>query len=57
VTTRTTEGDRPHAEDEDPQRRGRHLLEHKSSKKTRSIANDVELNKPQAKKIKKLLGK
>ena len=35
----------------------RHLLEHKSSKKTRSIANDVELNKPQAKKIKKLLGK
>jgi large subunit ribosomal protein L35 len=36
---------------------GRHLLEHKSSKKTRSIANDVELNKPQAKKIKKLLGK
>jgi len=36
---------------------GRHLLEHKSSKKTRSIANDMELNKPQAKKIKKLLGK
>jgi len=36
---------------------GRHLLEHKSSKKTRSIANDVELNKPQAKKIKRLLGK
>ncbi len=36
---------------------GRHLLEHKSSKKTRSIANDVELAKPDAKKIKKLLGK
>ena len=36
---------------------GRHLLEHKSSKKTRSIANDVELSKPDAKKIKKLLGK
>ena len=36
---------------------GRHLLEHKSSKKTRSIANDLVLNKPQAKKIKKLLGK
>ena len=36
---------------------GRHLLEHKSSKKTRSIANDLELPKPQAKKIKKLLGK
>jgi large subunit ribosomal protein L35 len=36
---------------------GRHLLEHKSSKKMRSIANDVQLNKPQAKKIKKLLGK
>ena len=35
----------------------RHYLEHKSSKKTRSIANDVQLNKPQAKKIKKLLGK
>ena len=36
---------------------GRHYLEHKSSKKTRSIANDVQLNTPQAKKIKKLLGK
>ena len=36
---------------------GRHLLEHKSSKKTRSIAGDLELPKPQAKKIKKLLGK
>ena len=36
---------------------GRHLLEHKSSKKMRSIANDVELAKPDAKKAKKLLGK
>jgi len=36
---------------------GRHYLEHKSSKKTRSVANDVELNKPQAKKAKRLLGK
>ncbi|GAA1244438.1 MAG: 50S ribosomal protein L35 [Oryzihumus sp.] len=36
---------------------GRHLLEHKSSRKMRSIANDVELSKPDAKKIKKLLGK
>ena len=36
---------------------GRHLLEHKSSKKMRSIANDVELSKPDAKKVKKLLGK
>ena len=36
---------------------GRHLLEHKSCKKTRSIANDVELAKPDAKKVKKLLGK
>ena len=36
---------------------GRHLLEHKSSRYTRSIANDVELSKPDAKKVKKLLGK
>jgi large subunit ribosomal protein L35 len=36
---------------------GRHLLEHKSSKKMRSIANDVELSKPDAKRVKKLLGK
>jgi large subunit ribosomal protein L35 len=35
---------------------GRHLLEHKSSRKTRSIANDVPVAKPDAKKIKKLLG-
>lgn len=36
---------------------GRHLLEHKSSKFKRSIANDVQLAAPDAKKIKKLLGK
>ena len=36
---------------------GRHLLEHKSSKKMRSIANDVELSKPDTKKAKKLLGR
>ncbi len=36
---------------------GRHLLEHKSSKKMRSIASDLELSKPDTKKIKKLLGR
>ena len=36
---------------------GRHLLEHKSSKFTRRIANDVELAPQDAKKVKKLLGK
>ena len=36
---------------------GRHLLEHKSSRFTRSIANDVQVSKPDAKKVKKLLGK
>ena len=30
---------------------GRHLLERKSSKKMRSIANDVELSKPDAKTL------
>ena len=35
----------------------RHLLEHKSSRYTRSIANDVEVSKPDAKKVKKLLGR
>ena len=35
----------------------RHLLEHKSSKKTRDISKDLVLPAPQAKKIKKLLGK
>ena len=39
------------------QTNGRHLLEHKSSRYTRSIANDVEVAKPDAKKVKKLLGK
>lgn len=36
---------------------GCHLLEHKSSRFTRSIAGDVEVSKPDAKKVKKLLGK
>jgi large subunit ribosomal protein L35 len=36
---------------------GRHLLEHKSSKKMRSISGDLELSKPDTKKIKKLLGR
>jgi large subunit ribosomal protein L35 len=36
---------------------GRHLLEHKSSRYTRSIANDVEVSKPDAKTVKKLLGR
>jgi large subunit ribosomal protein L35 len=36
---------------------GRHLLEHKSSRYTRSTANDVEVSKPDAKKVKKLLGR
>jgi len=36
---------------------GRHLLEHKSSRYTRSIAGDVEVSKPDAKKVNKLLGK
>ena len=36
---------------------GRHLLEHKSSRFTRSIANDVEVSNPDAKKVKKHLGR
>ena len=37
---------------------GRHLLEHKSSKKTRSTSPRTSCSpKPHAKKIKKLLGK
>ena len=36
---------------------GRHLLERKSSRYTRRIAGDVELSAPDAKKVKKLLGK
>jgi large subunit ribosomal protein L35 len=36
---------------------GRHLLEHKSSRYTRSIANDVEVSKADSKTVKKLLGR
>ena len=36
---------------------GRHRLEGKSSKKMRSIADDVELSKPDAKTARKLLGR
>ncbi len=36
---------------------GRHLLERKSSKKTRSISSDVEVAKPDVRKVKRLLGK
>jgi large subunit ribosomal protein L35 len=36
---------------------GRHRLEVKSSKKMRSIADDVELSKPDAKTARKLLGR
>ncbi|MEP7160958.1 MAG: 50S ribosomal protein L35 [Dermatophilaceae bacterium] len=36
---------------------GRHLLEHKSSSYMRRISGDVQLSKPDAKKVKKLLGK
>ncbi len=35
----------------------RHLLEHKSSRYTRRLANDVEVSGADAKRIKKLLGK
>jgi large subunit ribosomal protein L35 len=35
----------------------RHLLEHKPSSKTRALTGTVVLAKPDAKKIKKLLGK
>ena len=36
---------------------GRHLLEHKSSRRTRRIAGDVVVSAADAPKIKKLLGK
>ena len=36
---------------------GRHLWSTSPRKKTRSIANDVEVSKPDAKKVKKLLGR
>ncbi|WP_127358409.1 50S ribosomal protein L35 [Actinacidiphila soli] len=35
----------------------RHYLEHKPSSKTRALSGTVVLSKPDAKKIKKLLGK
>ena len=39
------------------QRNGRHLLEHKSSRRTRRIAGDVEVAPADVKRIKRLLGK
>ncbi len=35
----------------------RHLLEYKSSRRTRRLAGDVELSKADSKKVKKLLGR
>jgi large subunit ribosomal protein L35 len=35
----------------------RHLLEYKSSRRTRRLAGDVELSKADTKKVKKLLGR
>jgi large subunit ribosomal protein L35 len=35
----------------------RHLLEHKSSRKTRSLTGTVEVSPADVKKVKKLLGK
>ncbi|MBC7638805.1 MAG: 50S ribosomal protein L35 [Rhodoferax sp.] len=39
------------------QRNGRHLLEHKSSRRTRRIAGDVEVAPADVKRIKRLLGR
>ena len=39
------------------QANGRHLLEHKSSRRTRRLAGDVVVAPSDAKKIKRLLGK
>jgi large subunit ribosomal protein L35 len=39
------------------QRNGRHLLEHKSSRRMRRIAGDVQVAPEDVKRIKKLLGK
>jgi len=39
------------------QANGRHLLEHKSSRRTRRIAGDVVVSAADTPKIKKLLGK
>jgi large subunit ribosomal protein L35 len=36
---------------------GRHRLEVKSSKEMRSLAGDLELSKPDTKKVKRLLGR
>ncbi|MFD0773876.1 50S ribosomal protein L35 [Streptomonospora algeriensis] len=33
-----------------------HLLEHKSSKRTRRLSGEVQLSRPDAKNMKKLLG-
>ena len=35
----------------------RHLMEHKSSRKTRRLANDVELARSDKKEVRSLLGK
>ncbi len=35
----------------------RHYLEHKSSRRTRRLANDIELSPADTKKVKKLLGR
>ena len=35
----------------------RHLLEYKTSRRTRRLAGDVELSKADTKKVKKLLGR
>jgi large subunit ribosomal protein L35 len=35
----------------------RHLLEYKSSRRTRRLAGDVELSKADTKKVKRLLGR
>lgn len=39
------------------QANARHLLEHKSSRRTRRLATDQVLSKPDTRTVKKLLGK
>ena len=39
------------------QRNGRHLLEHKSSRRKRRIAGDLQVDAADVKRIKKLLGR
>ena len=39
------------------QANARHLFEHKSSRRTRRLANDQVLSKPDTRTVKKLLGK